>query len=118
MKSLVHQQLSALHQETEALLRCSDPEINDLEEYGRKRLEIFAHLQSLDSLGREQKEERADLEALLAAVLDSDRRLIFKLHGHMGRCRDELSVLASEKKALKGYAWASRYPSSLSRRCV
>ncbi len=115
MKGPLHEALEALLKETEDLLCCPRPAAGDLKEYSRRRLNLFARLRSLDSLGQEEKEDRADLEALLSAVREGDQRLLSKLHDHMSRCRSQLSVLASEKQALKGYAWASRYRSPISR---
>ncbi len=114
MKGPVHETLMALLQETQALLESPRPGTTDLKEYGHRRLNLFACLRSFDSLGR-QKNDSADLKALLSAVLESDRRLISKLHDQMHRCRNELSDLAGEKQALKGYAWASRHRSAISR---
>ncbi len=115
MKRPVYEALMALLKETEALLRCPEPATSDLKEYSRRRSNVFVRLRSLDSLDQEQKKDRAGLDALLRAVLESDRRLISKLKGHMNRCRKELSELASQKQALKGYAWASRHSSPVSR---
>ncbi|MBI4522629.1 MAG: hypothetical protein HY695_02320 [Deltaproteobacteria bacterium] len=114
MNGLLHQELTALLQATETLLRCSHPVTSDWEAYSRRRAEIFSRLQVVEGLEQEQKQP-PDVQALLEAVLESDRRLICRLEDQISRCREQFSAVAGERKAMRGYAWAAPHTRSMPR---
>jgi hypothetical protein len=92
-------ELTALLQETERLLACSEPDTEAWEGYGRVRQETFARIQAAGAAAG----DRAAIEKLVRTVLERDRLLIQKLEEGLSRCRTELSAVAQGRQALRGY---------------
>jgi hypothetical protein len=85
-------ELSALCDETAALLACSDPDTSLLEGYGRWRQEIFSRLYTLGE--QKQQNEIALLCAMLLRLQKQDEILLQRLEAHRDQCRRELQAVA------------------------
>jgi hypothetical protein len=96
-------ELSALLQETEKLLACSEPDAAAWEDYSRMRQNTFARLEAAGPLENAGEDERSGLRDLINAVLERDRLLMHKVEEGLAVCRVGLSSVPKVRQALKGY---------------
>ncbi len=99
--TLVHE-LEDLLNETRELLACPDPDVEVWGRYSEKREAIFARLQEMDFQASE-REEAEKAQDLLKEILQQDATVTEKLKARLARLQGELSVLAKERRALRGY---------------
>ncbi len=85
-------ELSALCDETDALLACSDPDTSMLENYGRWRQDIFSRLYSLGE--QKQQSAIASVREVLLRLHQQDEILLQRLETYRERCRRELQTIA------------------------
>lgn len=108
-------ELKKLLNEARELLACPDPDVEAWEGYGKRRETILARLGGMDFQVSE-REEAEKVQDLLKEILQQDATVTEKLKARLISLREELSVLAKERRALRGYA--PPRPALLFERCV
>lgn len=85
-------EISALCDETDTLLACSDPDTGVLEDYGRWRQEIFSYLRSLGE--QKLQNEIASVRDVLLRLQKQDEIMLQRLEAYRDQCRRELQAVA------------------------
>jgi len=99
VNNLILTELTALLQETDALLVSPKPDTLIWECYGQRRQEIFSRLQDL--FQEEPQGEQVTLRNVLNLVLEKDQLLLQQLETQRSRCREELAAVAKARQAFK-----------------
>ena len=114
MDTALVQELEELLNETRELLAWPDSEVEAWEEYGEKREAIFARLKGMDFQGVGEK--RALVCNLIEEILQQDTVVLERTRARLACLREELSLLAIERRALRSYA--PPHPAILLERCA
>lgn len=101
MTALV-EELGELVKETRGLLAGPDPTPEAWVEYGGRREAIFASLRDKDF--QLAGEERETVRRLMEEILEQSRMVEEGIGRELSRLRREISLLARNRQALKGYA--------------
>ena len=102
MSTTLAQELEEWIQETRNLLASPDPDPNMWKGFGLRQQVCFDRIQGADFTG--VGEERTVVCRLIEEILDLNRRVEKKAGAELVRLQGEISLLAKERHALKGYA--------------
>jgi hypothetical protein len=102
MNRALVQELENLLRENSALLACPEPDVALWKRYGERRGAIFARLKGMD-FSTEGDEGGAIVTNLIREILGQDTAMIVEAQARLTHLREELSGLATARRALKSY---------------
>ena len=107
--------LNLLIDGTRELLDCPAPSLEAWVGYSKKRNELFGRVHRLMPFEGESERDRAQLQSLVATVLEKDVLLKQKIQHHLSNFRREMAAAKTQRRAFRAYAGVSTIRFSIHR---